>query len=100
MVSPSLKFCQCLSPSNKRKTIIFSSTLSGKRLLLLCFFSSEMCLGMYHVMEVSSCCVLEKGHSVEGWGDVCFRWVVFLFGGVLCCVVLWLFSWDLRPKRR
>lgn len=45
-----------------------------------------MCLGMDHIIEVFGYCVLGKSHCVVGWGDVCFHWVVFLFGGVLCCL--------------
>lgn len=59
----------------------FSSPLSGKRLPLFCFFSSEMCLGMDHVMEVS---------SYVSWGKVSVleAGVMFVFVGVCLFVCL------------
>lgn len=89
IVNSSVKFYQCsVTFFKKVENYNFFSPLLGKRLLLLCFFSSEMCLGKDHITEVSSYCVLRKRHCVVGWGDVCFHWVVFLFGEVLCCLVL------------
>lgn len=108
MVNSSVKFYQFFVTFFKKVgNRNFSSPLLGKRLLLFCFFSSEMCLGMDHVMEVSSYCVLRKSHCARGWSDICFHWVVFLFSGVLCSLVLWgfffpfrVFSWDMRQERR
>lgn len=92
MVNSSVKFYEFFDTFFKKVgNYNFSSPLLHKRLLLFCFFSSEMCLGMDHVMEVSSYCVLRKSHCARGWSDVCFHWVVFLFSGVLCCLVLWGF---------